>query len=395
MSKSSQSAIDKRVRSALSAIAAGRPVVVVDDQNRENEGDLIFAAELATPTLVSFTVRHTSGFLCVALAGEMCDRLNLIPMTHANQDRYQTAYQVTVDLVGTCTGISAKSRAATIAALGSDDANPEDFSRPGHVVPLRARAGGVLERPGHTEAAVDLARLAGRTPAGALCEIVSVDRPNEMAKGEELARFALEHGLVHLSVADIIDYRLRHETQFTRVTEAALPTSFGQFLALGYSEYLSGNEYLALVAGTGDGRVPVYVHAECLCGDVFGAVSCTCRGNLDRALTEFGRTGRGVVIYLRPDGRARACGLLQADTPPQPGPEIVVPNILADLGLDAVYEFEQHPRPAGGVTTATQPPGSNRAWAVWPSPGDIEPFQAAEEARDVGRLVTGCQGKVR
>ncbi|MEU0507725.1 3,4-dihydroxy-2-butanone-4-phosphate synthase [Amycolatopsis sp. NPDC006125] len=275
MSRSSQNAIDKRVRSALSAIAAGRPVVVVDDQNRENEGDLIFAAELATPKLVAFTVRHTSGFLCVALAGEACDRLNLAPMTHANQDRYQTAYQVTVDLVGTGTGISAKSRAATIAALGSDNANPEDFSRPGHVVPLRARAGGVLERPGHTEAAVDLARLAGRTPAGALCEIVSVDRPTEMAKGEELARFALQHGLVHLSVADIIDYRLRHETRFTRVTEATLPTSFGRFRALGYSEYLSGNEYLALVAGTGDGRVPVYVHTECLCGDVFGAVSCT------------------------------------------------------------------------------------------------------------------------
>ncbi|WP_267461527.1 3,4-dihydroxy-2-butanone-4-phosphate synthase [Pseudonocardia abyssalis] len=321
------------MRAALDALAAGDPVVVVDDDDRENEGDLIFAAELATPKLVAFTVRHTSGFLCVALPGERCERLGLEPMTHDNQDRFRTAYQVTVDLRGTGTGISAASRAATIAALGSGSSSPADFLRPGHVVPLRAHAGGVLKRPGHTEAAVDLTRLAGLAPAGALCEIVSADRPGEMARGAELTRFADEHGLVHLSVADIVSYRLRHEPRLVRIADAAMPTSFGTFRALGYRELPSGSEHLALVAGTARGDVPVLVHDECLAGDVFGAESCICRKELVGALEEFGRTNCGVVIYVRAHGRARACGLLQPDAAASPDSDVVAASILADLGL--------------------------------------------------------------
>jgi 3,4-dihydroxy 2-butanone 4-phosphate synthase/GTP cyclohydrolase II len=328
-----QCTAERRVRAALDGLAAGEPVVVVDDDDREDEGDLIFAAELATPELVAFTVRHTSGFVCVALPGEACERLGLGPMTHDNQDRYRTAYQVTVDLRGTGTGISATSRAATIAALGCDSTAPGDFLRPGHVVPLRARAGGVLERPGHTEAAVDLTRLAGLTAAGALCEIVSVDRPGEMARGAELVRFADEHGLVHLSVGDIVTHRLRHEPPLVRIAEAAMPTSFGTFRALGYREFPSGSEHLALVAGTGRGDVPVFVHDECLSGDVFGAESCTCRKELAGALEEFGRTNRGIVIYVRPHGRARACGLLQPDAAAWSHPDVVAASILSDLGL--------------------------------------------------------------
>jgi 3,4-dihydroxy 2-butanone 4-phosphate synthase / GTP cyclohydrolase II len=330
----------ERVRAALAAIGAGEPVVVADDAHRENEGDLIFAAELATPELVAFTVRNTSGLLCVAVTGGPCDRLRLTPMTHTNERRDRPTYQVSVDLHSTGTGISATSRAATIAALGSSRSTPHQFSRPRHVLPLRARAGGVLDRPGHTEAAVDLARLAGRTPAGALCEIVSVDRPGEMACGDELRRFADQHSLVYVTVTDLVDHRLRHEPRFTRIADTAMPTRFGTFRALGYAESPYGCEHLALVAGTiGNDRgiagtgTPVHVHTECLCGDVFSATTCACRTALETALTEFGRTQRGVVIYVRPKNRPRACGLSEPGPAPHPCPEIVAASILADLGV--------------------------------------------------------------
>lgn len=202
-------AAEERVRAAVAAVTAGRPVVVVDDADRENEGDLVFAATAATPALVAFTVRHTSGFVCVALPGESCDRLRLGPMHAGGGDRFGTAYRVAVDLRGTGTGISASARAATIAALGDPASRATDFARPGHVVPLRARSGGVLARRGHTEAAVDLSRLAGLPAAGALCEIVSVERPGEMARGAELERFAAEHRLVLVSIADLVAHRRR------------------------------------------------------------------------------------------------------------------------------------------------------------------------------------------
>ncbi|GAA4685119.1 hypothetical protein GCM10023215_20200 [Pseudonocardia yuanmonensis] len=320
----------QRIRAALAALNAGEPVVVTDDEQRENEGDLIFAAELATAELVAFTVRHTSGFLCVALPGEACDRLGLTPMTHDNRDHYRTAYQVTVDLHGTGTGISAASRAATIAALGSADAGPQDFARPGHVVPLRARPNGVLERPGHTEAAVDLARLAGLTPAGALCEIVSRERPGEMARGDELVRFADEHGLVLLSVADIVEYRTQHEARFVRVAETVMPTSSGTFRALGYREPLTGTEHMVLTAGRVDPDVPVHIHRECLLGDVFGAATCACHGELSEALRTFGDAGRGVIIYLRGLGGSSSCVPLRPNPVPPQGPEIIIASGIFD-----------------------------------------------------------------
>jgi 3,4-dihydroxy 2-butanone 4-phosphate synthase/GTP cyclohydrolase II len=340
---------EQRVRTALDALVAGDAVVVADSADRENEGDLIFAAEFASPELVAFMIRHTSGFICVALPNETCERNGLVPMTRMNQDQYGTAYQVTVDLRGTGTGISAASRAATIAALGSDIADPTRFTRPGHVVPLRARPGGVLERPGHTEAAVDLARLAGLNPAGALCEIVSVDQPLHMASGDELTPFAREHRLVHLSIDDIIDYRLRHECQVTRVVEVPVPTSFGTVNAVGYRELLTGSEHLALVTGTVDSHTPVHVHIECLSGDIFGTTSCDCRGMLDAALTEFGKAGQGIVVYVRPKGTPRACGLLkEEDRSLQPDPQIVAKNILSNLGVNKTARDE----PARGLLDA-------------------------------------------
>ncbi|BBG03752.1 MULTISPECIES: 3,4-dihydroxy-2-butanone-4-phosphate synthase [Pseudonocardia] len=326
---------EERVRAALAAIAAGEPVVVVDDADREDEGDLIFAAALATPSLVAFTVRHTSGFICVALPDDECDRLDLPPMHHRDGDRFRTAYRVTVDLAGTGTGISASSRAATIAALAAPSSVPRDFVRPGHVVPLRARPGGVLTRPGHTESAVDLARLAGLPPVGALCEIVSTERPGTMARGTELTRFAAEHGLALVSVDDIIRYRLRTEAQVERVVTTALPTEHGHFRAVGYRG-TDGAEHVALIAGELDditADTPVHVHVECLSGDVLRATSCACGRSLTEAMARFAAEGRGIITYLRPVGGVRACGL-QSD-PAVSGLSgqlpIVAEWILADL----------------------------------------------------------------
>ncbi|GAA1383516.1 bifunctional 3,4-dihydroxy-2-butanone-4-phosphate synthase/GTP cyclohydrolase II [Pseudonocardia kongjuensis] len=326
---------EARVRAALVAIAAGQPVVVVDDADREDEGDLIFAAALATPALVAFTVRHTSGFICVALPDDECDRLDLPPMHHRDGDRFSTAYRVTVDRAGTGTGISATARAATIAALAAPTSVPRDFVRPGHVVPLRARPGGVLTRPGHTESAVDLARLAGLPPAGALCEIVSTERPGTMARGAELNRFADEHGLALVSVDDIIRYRLRTEAQVERVVTTALPTEHGHFRAVGYRA-TDGAEHVALLAGELDDvteDTPVHVHVECLSGDVLRASSCDCGRSLTEAMARFAAEGRGIITYLRPVGGVRACGL-QSD-PAVTGRDgrlpIVAEWILADL----------------------------------------------------------------
>lgn len=331
-----------RVRAALSAIAAGRPVVVVDDADRENEGDLIFAAARATPDLVAFTIRHTSGFVCVALPDADCVRLDLPPMHHEDGDRYRTAYRVTVDSRGTGTGISATNRATTIAALASPSATAGDFVRPGHVVPLRARPGGVLTRPGHTEAAVDLARLAGQPPAGALCEIVSADHPGEMARGAELERFAEEHDLVMISVADLVRFRRSTEPQVRRVVSTLLPTEHGYFTAVGYAG-TDGAEHLALVAGALEPvaeDTPVHVHTECLSGDVLRSTACKCGRELSEAMARFSAGGGGIVVYLRPANTVRACEL--RDDPHGPDQDLALTTewILTDLGA--------HPRPSTG-----------------------------------------------
>jgi 3,4-dihydroxy 2-butanone 4-phosphate synthase/GTP cyclohydrolase II len=300
------------VERALVDLAAGKAVLVIDDEDRENEGDLIFAAQLATPELVAFMVRYTSGYICVPITEANADRLDLPPMFRVNQDRRGTAYTVTVDArEGISTGISASDRAHTVRLLADPATTSADLSRPGHIVPLRARDGGVLRRPGHTEAAVDLARLAGLAPAGVLCEVVSEKDPSGMARADELRTFADEHGLALISIADLIAYRRRSEKLVERVATARVPLRYGEFTAVGYASSYDNREHVAFVFGEiGDGEdVLVRVHSECLTGDVFGSLRCDCGPQLDAALAAVAREGRGVVLYVR-GHEGRGIGLL-------------------------------------------------------------------------------------
>ncbi|MDX6229408.1 MAG: 3,4-dihydroxy 2-butanone 4-phosphate synthase / cyclohydrolase [Frankiales bacterium] len=326
------------IEQAIADVAAGKAVVVVDDEDRENEGDLIFAAELATPEMVAFMVRHTSGFICVPMTESECDRLDLPPMFHTNQDKRGTAYTVTVDArEGVSTGISAADRAHTIRLLASPSTRPTDLSRPGHVVPLRAREGGVLRRAGHTEAAVDLPRLGGLRPAGVLCEIVNDD--GTMARLPELQAFAKEYGLTIISIADLIAFRRRTESQVVAVAEAKIPTPHGEFRAVGYQGAYDGHDHIALVMGEiGDGEnVLVRVHSECLTGDVFASKRCDCGPQLHASMHAVAEEGRGVVLYVR-GHEGRGIGLmhkLQAYQLQESGADTIDANLKLGLPSDS------------------------------------------------------------
>jgi 3,4-dihydroxy 2-butanone 4-phosphate synthase/GTP cyclohydrolase II len=300
------------VEQAVADIAAGRPVVVVDDENRENEGDLVIAAEKATEEIVAFMMTECRGLICAPMEGEELDRLRLPQMVDDNTESMKTAFTVSVDATaahGVSTGISAADRATTLQLLASGTAEPADLVRPGHVFPLRARPGGVLVRNGHTEAAVDLARLAGLRPAGAIVEIAGED--GRMLRLPELIPFARKHGLTIISIEDLVAYRRSEEPTVRREAEVHLPTRHGEFTAYGYRSTVDGVEHIALVHGDlGDGEdVLVRVHSECLTGDVFGSLRCDCGPQLDASLDRIQAEGRGVVVYLR-GHEGRGIGLM-------------------------------------------------------------------------------------
>jgi 3,4-dihydroxy 2-butanone 4-phosphate synthase/GTP cyclohydrolase II len=292
------------VEEGIARIARGEALIVVDDADRENEGDLIVAADLCTPESINFMARFGRGLICIGLTPERCDELDLPLMVEKNTSSHGTAFCVTVEARdGTTTGISAHDRAATVRALVDPATGPDGLRRPGHMFPLRAQRGGVLKRAGHTEAAVDLTRLAGLTPAGVLCEIMDDD--GEMARLPRLQRFAREHDLGIITVADLIAYRMTTEKLVERVAGPMLPTAYGDFRIYAYRNHVTGEEHVALVIGDIEPEVPtlVRVHSQCLTGDIFASRRCDCGLQLDAALRRLAQEGRGVLLYLLQEGR--------------------------------------------------------------------------------------------
>lgn len=294
------------IETAIEDIRAGRMVIVADDEDRENEGDLVCAAEAITPDLVNFMAQHGRGLICVALTPSRAAALNLPLMTEQNTDPQGTAFTISVDAhqrFGVTTGISAHDRAKTIEVLVDEDSTADDLRRPGHIFPLRAQPGGVLRRVGQTEAAVDLARLAGFSPAGVICEILNAD--GTMARRPELEVFAKEHGLAFVTVSQLVAYRLSKERLVHRIAEARLPTPHGEFKVIGYGNDIDGRDHVALVYGeiAGQKDVLVRMHSECLTGDVFGSQRCDCGEQLQAAMRQIAEAGRGAIVYLRQEGR--------------------------------------------------------------------------------------------
>ena len=337
---------DARVRRALTAVSAGRPVVVIDDNTPDVCGYLVFAAERATTRLLAFTVRHTSGYIRVALPECECARLNLPPMCHPEPDTGPAAaHRVSVDRCGTGTGISAADRARTVAALACPDSVADDFQRPGHVIPVATGSHGVLRHPVAAEAAADLAELAGCRRAAVLSDIVSDRAPAAMADSAELFQFADRYGLAAISIAELVAYRRRTEAQVTRLAETVMPTVYGDFRVIGYRGSHDDSEHLVVIAGAADSGapIPLHVHVECLTGDVFGSSACRCGAELDAALAAMAAQGCGVVIYLRPCAAVRACSLPGSDASSVTEATATVAAVLRDLGVFRVRLYEDAP----------------------------------------------------